>query len=51
MNRKRAAEVTIGLEPQTITIESAAPGFSCIEVERLAPRGQPPPRYSITVSR
>jgi 4-amino-4-deoxy-L-arabinose transferase-like glycosyltransferase len=51
VNRKRAADVTIGTEPQTITIESAAPGFSYVEIEPLTAEGQPPPRYSITVSR
>jgi 4-amino-4-deoxy-L-arabinose transferase-like glycosyltransferase len=51
MNRRRAVDLAIGTEPQTITIESAGPGFSYIEIEPLTSEGQPPPRYSVTVSR
>jgi 4-amino-4-deoxy-L-arabinose transferase-like glycosyltransferase len=51
MNRQRAAEVTIGREPQTITIQSAGAGFSYIEIVPVAAEGQPPPKYSVTISR
>jgi 4-amino-4-deoxy-L-arabinose transferase-like glycosyltransferase len=51
VNRERAAEVSIGPSPQTITAASAGPGFAYVEIEPLTPEGQPPPRYSVTLPR
>jgi hypothetical protein len=51
VNRQRAADVSIGPSPQTVTAASARPGFAYVEIEPLTPQGQPPPRYSVTLPR
>lgn len=51
VNRQRAADVSIGPEPQTVTVASAGPGFAYVEIEPLTAEGQPPLRYSITLPR
>lgn len=51
LNRRRAAEVTIGAEPRSVTIQSAGPGLSYVEIEPILAKGESPPRYLVTVTR
>jgi hypothetical protein len=51
VNRQRAADVSIGSLPQTVTAASARPGFAYVEIEPLTPGGQPPLKYSVTLPR
>ncbi len=51
VNRQRAADVSIGRSPQTVTAVSAGPGFAYVEIEPLTPEAQPPPKYSVTLPR
>jgi 4-amino-4-deoxy-L-arabinose transferase-like glycosyltransferase len=51
VNRRRAADVSIGPTPQTVSAASAGPGFAYVEIEPLTAAGQSPLKYSITVPR
>ena len=51
VNRRHAADVSIGPSPQTVTAVSLGPGFAYVEIEPLTPEGQPPPKYSVTLPR
>lgn len=51
LDRRRAAEISIGGEPQSVEIQGARPGLSHVEIEPIVAKGDPPPRYSVTVAR
>jgi hypothetical protein len=51
LNGHRVSTLTLRAEPHVVTLASAAPGLSHVEIEPLASAGQPPPTYTITVSR
>jgi len=51
LNGRRAATISLRVEPHVVTLTSAAPGLSYVEIEPIPSDGQPVPAFIITVSR